>query len=248
MKANRVIIPKFDSICALILSAILIPALLIGAADDPKALFNGKNLDGWRSGSHGTWSAVGSTALDPQNGSHFTTKAGDGVLINNATGTTCDLISEGEHGDCELHVEFMIAKGSNSGVYFMGRYEVQVFDSFGKNNPTQHDCGAIYERWNDKGGYEGKAPAVNASKPAGEWQSFDITFRAPRFDAAGKKTENAKFIKVIHNGKVVQENFETTGPTRAATFGDEKPVGPLMLQGDHGTVAYRNFKLIPKKL
>jgi hypothetical protein len=86
---------------------------------------------------------------------------------------------------------------------------------------------------------------VNASKPPGEWQSFDITFRAPRFDADGKKIENAKFVKVVHNGAVVHENVELTGPTRAAISGTEAAAGPLRLQGDHGPVAYRNIRIKP---
>jgi hypothetical protein len=84
---------------------------------------------------------------------------------------------------------------------------------------------------------------VNATKPPGEWQSFDITFRAPRFDADGKKVSNAKFVKVVHNGKVIHENVDLTGPTRAAHWDDEKPAGPIMLQGDHGPVAYRNLRV-----
>jgi hypothetical protein len=70
-----------------------------------------------------------------------------------------------------------------------------------------------------------------------------VTFRAPKFDASGTKTANAVFVKVVHNGKVIHENVEVSGPTRASGFGDEKPTGPLMLQGDHGPVAYRNIRL-----
>jgi hypothetical protein len=77
--------------------------------------------------------------------------------------------------------------------------------------------------------------------PPGQWQSFDVTFRAPRFDASGNKVANALFEKVIHNGVVVHENAEVTGSTRAAAYKDEKSTGPLMLQGDHGPVAYRNI-------
>ena len=95
----------------------------------------------------------------------------------------------------------------------------------------------------DNRGFEGKPPRVNAARKPGEWQSFDITFRAPRFDTAGRKTENARFVKVVHNGIVIHENEEVTGPTRASTFNDEKALGPLMLQGDHGPVAYRNLRV-----
>jgi hypothetical protein len=86
---------------------------------------------------------------------------------------------------------------------------------------------------------------VNASLPPGQWQTFDVVFRAPRFDASGKKTRSARFVKVAHNGKLIHENVEVTGPTRAATYNDEKPTGPLMLQGDHGPVAYRNVRVRP---
>jgi hypothetical protein len=149
-----------------------------------------------------------------------------------------------EHGDVLAHIEFMVPKGSNSGVYFMGRYEIQVLDSFGVEQPQHSDCGGIYQRWDDNRdpkGYEGRPPRVNAARAPGEWQVFDVVFRAPRFDANGKKTANAMFVRVVHNGVVVHENEEVTGPTRAALFNDEKPKGPLMLQGDHGPVAYRNI-------
>jgi hypothetical protein len=86
---------------------------------------------------------------------------------------------------------------------------------------------------------------VNASRPPGEWQSFDVIFRAPRFDASGVKIANAKFVKVVHNGQVIHENIEVRGPTRGARFGDEKSAGPLLLQGDHGPVAYRNVRILP---
>ncbi len=110
------------------------------------------------------------------------------------------------------------------------------------------ECGGIYPRWLNEHEVEGHSPLVNASKPAGEWQTFDILFRAPRFDARGKKIANAKFLKVIHNGKLVQENVEVSGPTRSALFEDEKPTGPLMVQGDHGPVAFRNLRIKTLKL
>jgi hypothetical protein len=169
----------------------------------------------------------------------------DGVLDNGAKGRTNDLITKDEFGDVEVHVEFRVPPKSNSGVYLMARYEVQVFDSFGAKEPKHSDCGGIYQRWVNGKGIEGRGPRVNASKPAGEWQSFDITFRAPRFDKDGKKTANACFVKVVHNGEVIHENVEVTGPTRASTYNDEKPLGPLMLQGDHGPIAYRNLRIRP---
>jgi hypothetical protein len=99
--------------------------------------------------------------------------------------------------------------------------------------------------WISEKNVDGHSPMVNASKAPGEWQSFDIEFRAPVFDAAGKKTGNARFVKVLHNGKLIHENIELKAPTRACLWEDEKPAGPIMLQGDHGPVAYRNLTIEP---
>jgi hypothetical protein len=131
----------------------------------------------------------------------------------------------------------MVPKGSNSGVYFQGRYEVQILDSFDVAEPKYGDCGGIYRAAD----FSGQPPRVNASRAPGQWQTYDVIFRAPRFDADGKKTSNAKFLEVKHNGVVIHVNVEVPRPTIAASFSDEKPSGPLMLQGDHGPVAYRNI-------
>jgi hypothetical protein len=232
-------------------SILLLLALSASAlAAEPVELFNGKNLTGWKAPT-GTWTAVQTVGLDPANNKAFLSTPGTGVLLNSNADKTLNIESAGEWGDCELHVEFCVPKGSNSGIYLQNRYEVQVFDSFGKAEVGEHDCGAIYERWEPsrgkgKEGYEGHTPKVNASKPPGEWQSFDIVFRAPRFDGSGKKTANAVFVKVLHNGKVIHENVECTGPTRGAKLSDEAPAGPILLQGDHGPVAYRNLRLTPQ--
>ncbi|HEX2751229.1 MAG TPA: DUF1080 domain-containing protein [Verrucomicrobiales bacterium] len=223
---------------------LLAAASLTAFAAEEKSLFTGTGLKGWKT-PHGTWQTVKAVSLDPANAKAFRTEAGEGVLLNSAAGHTGDLFTEADHGDCELHVEFSVPKDSNSGVYLQGRYEVQILDSFGKKDEALNygDCGGLYERPEKGVGFQGKAPSVNASKAPGEWQTFDITFRAPRFDAAAKKTENARFIKVVHNGKTIHENVEVDGPTRSAAFQDEKPLGPLKLQGDHGPVAFRNLKL-----
>lgn len=209
-------------------------------------IFWGKNLHGWKSKSDdktGDWQVAGSVPVDQSNPKLFAIQPGEGILVNGKTGRTVNLFTKGEHGDVEAHVEFVVPQGSNSGIYFQGRYEIQVLDSFGVTKPKYSDCGGIYQRWADGKGFEGHAPKVNASKAPGEWQTFDVTFRAPRFDAAGKKIENARFVKVVHNGKLIHENVEVTGPTRAAAFGDEQPKGPIMLQGDHGPVAYRDLRI-----
>jgi hypothetical protein len=207
----------------------------------------GKDLSTWQKPT-GDWVIAGGAKTDPANPKRLVTTPGTGVLVNGPAGNTGNIHSKFQHGDVEAHVEFMVSQGSNSGVYFQGRYEIQVFDSWKVEHPKYSDCGGIYERWGEKGGYEGQAPKVNASREPGQWQTFDVIFRAPRFDANGKKTANAKFLKVVHNGKLIHENVEVTGPTRAATYeNDEKPLGPLMLQGDHGPVAYRNVRLRPLK-
>lgn len=209
-------------------------------------LMNAPNLASWRQ-DRGEWFEAGKAYMNPKNEKLIATEPGHGVAVNGLTGHTKHLFTVLEHGDCELHVEFMVPKGSNSGVYLMGRYEVQVRDTWGVKEPKSSDCGGIYQRWKDGKGFEGHAPLVNASLPAGQWQEYDIYFRAPRFDKNEEKTANAKFLKVVQNGQVVQENVEVTGPTRAAAFQDEQPLGPLMLQGDHGPVAYRNVRIRPLK-
>jgi len=219
--------------------------LLAVRADEWTDLIGESGLDKWKGGE---WLVAGEASLGEGDGKKLAWKPGSGVIVNSEKGRTANLFSKDEFGDLEAHVEFMVAKGSNSGVYFMGRYEVQVLDSFGVKDPHYSDCGGIYQRWDPKRGkgqegYEGHPPKVNASKPAGEWQSFDVTFRTPRFDVDGKKTANARFVKVVHNGQVVHENVEVTGTTRAGAWEDEKPKGPLMLQGDHGPVAFRNIRV-----
>lgn len=205
------------------------------------------SLDDWRSPT-GDWMTCGGVNTNG-NPALLQAEAGDGVLVNGKEGKTANLVSKVEHGDVEAELEFYVPKGSNSGVYFQGRYEIQVFDSHGVPKPEHSDCGGIYQRWRDGRGFDGKPPKVNAAKPAGEWQKLYVMFRAPRFDTSGRKTENARFVRVILNGKLIHDNATVTGPTRSAWKEDsEEATGPLMLQGDHGPVAYRNIKLKRLKL
>jgi hypothetical protein len=172
------------------------------------------------------------------------TAAGTGLMVNGAAGKTVDLLSEAQFGDVELHLEFLIPNKSNSGIYLMGRYELQIYDSFGveKDQYPGIECGGIYPRWIGNRNVGGHSPRLNASTAPGTWQSFDITFRAPRFDGAGNKTENARFVRVIHNGKVIHQQVEVVGPTRSSRFNDEAATGPVQVQGDHGPIAFRSFK------
>ncbi len=221
-----------------------------------KVRLTGSDLSAWKQIKSdwkkdiGPWRVVGDAFLNPENEKYLATKPGTGVMVNGDKGRSTHLLSKAEFGDIKAHVEYMVAKKSNSGVYFMGRYEIQILDSYGKDKPSVHDNGAIYQRWDEKRtpkGYEGKAPRVNASLPAGQWQKLDVIFRAPRFDENGKKIANAKFEKVVLNGILIHENEEVTGPTRAAYYarGAKKPTGPIFLQGEHGPVAYRNIWIVP---
>lgn len=202
------------------------------------------SLAGFRSPT-ANWQLAGGLGGDPRTEKFLSPLPGSGVLINNpAPGARGHLFSTWEHGDLELDLDFLMPPGSNSGVYLMGRYEVQLLDSWGVKVPTPADCGGIYQRWDaargkNHEGFEGTAPRANASRAPGLWQHLHIEFHAPRFDAAGRKTAPARFVKVELNGFVIHENVEVSGPTRSAAFPDEVPLGPLMIQGDHGPVAVR---------
>ncbi len=192
----------------------------------------------------GDWKVVGDVFLKSSDPKLLGTRPGSGILVNGADGHAGDLYTRKEFGDVRLHAEFMMAEGSNSGIYFMSQYEVQIRDSWGEEDLDVHDAGAIYERWDpsrESPGYEGQPPAVNASKPPGTWQTYDIIFRAPRFNENNEKIENARFNIVIYNGRQVHQEVEVTGPTRGGTPDEERRTGPLRIQGDHGPVAFRNL-------
>ncbi len=198
------------------------------------------------------WRIAGDVSAPLSGANVLNTQAGTGVLANvpnkQEYGQAYNLLWATDHGDVDLELDYLMAKGSNSGVYLQGRYEVQLFDSWGVRAPKVVDNGAIYERWDEsrpeaKKGYEGHAPRQNASRAPGLWQHLKVSFQAPRFNAAGQKTENAKMVRVELNGVLLHENVELSGPTRAAAFNDEKPLGPLMLQGDHGPVAFKNINV-----
>jgi len=174
-----------------------------------------------------------------------TYKAGTGILLNmNDDVKKTNLLTVFEHNDIELELEVMMPKGSNSGIYLQGRYEVQLLDSWGVKDPTFGDIGGIYRNWESEKGkiYMGKAPLSNPAKAPGLWQKMKISFRAPRFNAAGEKIENARFIYVELNGVRIHDNLEVPLYTGGAVENNEKPYGPLMIQGDHGPVAFRNVK------
>jgi len=196
-----------------------------------------KDSRGWKTGDE--------VGVDPGNEKLLkVSKEGKSIAVVETKSRAAYIISKELHGDIEAEIEFMVPKGSNSGIYFMGRYEIQIFDSFGKEKVKHSDCGGIYQRWG-KHKDAGQAPKVNASTAPGTWQKYEVIFRAPRFDADGKKTENARFVKVLHNGQLIHENAEVTGPTRAAMRENapEEPKGPIRIQGDHGPVAFRTIRI-----
>ena len=227
---------------------LLASLLFLGSAasqtkDAPVALM-ADDLNAWKS-PHGEWQQVGGVELDPKNSKKFVVKEGKGIWYNGAKGRTANLFSKQKFADVELHVEFNVPKGSNSGIKFHGHYEIQILDSFGKKELTGDDCGGIYPRAELKPKYthidKGIAPKVNACKAPGEWQSLDVVFLAPRFDKDGKKIKNAMIAKAVLNGQVIHEKQELLTPTGDRWKNAEMREGVLMVQADHGPVAFRNF-------
>ncbi|MDX1934398.1 MAG: DUF1080 domain-containing protein [Capsulimonadales bacterium] len=149
-----------------------------------------------------------------------------------------DIRTTREFGDFLLHIEFRTPTqgGGNSGVGLQGRYEVQIFNTFGKE-PDTHNGAAFYSQ---------KAAKVNASGQPGAWQSYDILFRAPRFNEKGEVVEKPR-ATVLWNGVVVQNNEEFVGMTgiQYGEYKEMKPTGPIVLQGDHDPVQFRNIWVVP---
>jgi hypothetical protein len=225
-------------IAALTIFALLFAAMTLAA--EPVTPFNGKNLEGWTLGQKAktTW-VVGVSKMDEKNNAKL-------VLVDAKPGTTPELVNPSsgtniytndKFGDATIALEVMVPKGSNSGVYVMGEYEVQVLDSWGKEKIGPGDMGGLYAA---------SAPSKNACKKPGEWQTLEIVFEAPKFEG-DKKLTNARFVKVVLNGETIHENVEMKGPTPSGVTGKEGATGPLMFQGDHGPVAYRNINITPKK-
>jgi hypothetical protein len=194
------------------------------------------------------WEIVKNVHADLDIDNKLLLEDGTGILVNkiDKKKQSSDLIFNLQHGDIDLEMDFMVAKGANSGIFLQGRYELQLVDSWGKLNPRSMDNGAVDERWDGakpegKKGYEGYAPRQNVSRAPGLWQHLKLSFQSPRFDAQGKKTENAKLLYVWLNGIMIQENLVLSGPTHYATDSKESPTGHLKIQGDQGAVAFKNI-------
>ena len=153
------------------------------------------------------------------------------------------LVTKEEFGDCEMHIEFrtpFMATSTgqgrgNSGVYVNGRYEVQILDSFGIE-PADNLCGGIYQV---------AVPAADVCAPPLQWQTYDITFTAPRSDAGGKKTANAR-MTVVHNGVTIHDDLELGDVTPGGVSGQESAAGCLLLQNHGNPVRFRNIWLVKK--
>jgi Domain of Unknown Function (DUF1080) len=171
----------------------------------PIKLFNGKNLKGW-------------TGVNSDKADGWTVE--DGVL--KGTGQADDLITVAKYWNFELHAEFKLAEKSNSGIGLRGRYEVQISSDYGRP-PGMHGTGALYTRI---------LPRVNASKPAGEWQTYDIRL-------VGRE------VTTTLNGQKLYEKGVIDGLTGIAFDPFEDQPGPIELQGDHGPVEFRNLVLVP---
>jgi hypothetical protein len=220
------------------LAGLVVPLSIVRAGEEkPIEPINGIDLSGWKTkgeASKSHWT-LGKASPKPADPAQLEVAPGGKELINGAAGGV-DIYTEQKFGDVHVELEVMVPKGSNSGIYLSGEYEIQVLDSLGKEPPTQQDMGAIYGV---------SAPKVNAAKQPGEWQKFEIDFLAPRFEG-DKRTAAARFAKVVLNGQTIQENVEMLAPTPGGLTGKEAVTGPLLLQGDHGAVAYRNLKITPR--
>lgn len=211
-----------------------------------RPLLNGRDLSGWHGfgGKPHGWVSTRAVnwrrIFDPKR-LMFSAEPGDRI-VNGREGRAADLVSDEKFGDCELYLEFMLPRGSNSGVFLHGNYEVQLFDSFGYTGQlTVGDNGGIYRRADGTGG---SPPRTNASRAPGEWQSLHVWFRGPRFEG-GRKSAPATFLRVLLNEVLVQENVEMAGPSGDHREPPEASENPLMLQGNHGPVAFRSIYIRP---
>ncbi len=218
--------------------ALLVPEI----ETDAVYLFNGKNLDGWtvrgENWKKSKWT-VGTPELAGDKSQLLKAADGTEAIINLAQhhGDSVDFYSKKRFGDCRIELDVMVPKGSNSGIYVMGGYEIQVLDSYGREKMGAGDMGAIYGA---------SPPPINASRKPGAWQHYVIEFKAPKFNEKGEKFSNAVFESVQLNGHVIHRSLKMKGCTPGGVIRQEAPTGPLMFQGNHGPVAYKDIKVFPR--
>lgn len=204
------------------------------------------DLNDFQNSKGSNWFIVGDAYADRNKPKDLQTTKGTGILTNlQSTGSTPisssgNLLTKLEHGDIDLELDFMMPKGSSSGLLLQSRYEVQLNDSWLKDSLSFEDCGGIHGQ--EKGELIGKAPAARASKAPGLWQHLKVSFKAPQFDETGKKVADARFVEVVLNGIQVQKDVTVSAPTLSASVHDEKALAPLMLQGDGGPIAFKNIR------
>ncbi|WP_316756466.1 DUF1080 domain-containing protein [Pedobacter aquatilis] len=196
-----------------------------------------------------SWTLVGDVTVDMNMVNAVKSTKGTGILLNTSTPKKpgFDLYTIKEYGDMILELDYLVAKGANSGIFLQSNYEIQIEDSWTLTNPVSSSNGGAHERWNNdkpegEKGFDGFAPRQNVSKAPGLWQHIKVVFQAPKFDASGIKIANARLLSVDLNGVTIHENVELTGATRGG-FGTEKALAPLRIQGDQGTVAFRNISI-----
>lgn len=192
-------------------------------------LFDGSNLDAWAKKAGKDWLKADGPAG---------WKRVDGGAMEVVPGAD-SLITHRQFGDCHLHVEFRtLGTPTNSGVYLQARYEVNINETYGRSDGPAN--GGL-----DNCTPKGTAPRARASRPPLAWQTLDLDFRAPRFNAAGRKTAPAR-VTVVLNGVTIYDDQELSPPTGAAGRLGEAPRGPVMLQ-EHGMpVQFRNVWLVEK--
>jgi hypothetical protein len=232
----------------LLVGSFLLASTLLAAEPEWTVLVGETAGDVWKTPLKG-WIYADEVSLDEKNPRLLSCKPGKAILVNGLKGRERDLVTRQSFGDIELEMDFLIAQRSNSGVKFHSVYEIQIYDSYGKKELTGSDCGGIYPRAELLPMYrsidKGIAPRTNACKPAGQWQKLHAIFVAPRFDAEGKKIRNARLVKVTLNDIVIHENQELQWPTGHNWRRKEVASAPLLLQGDHGPVAFRNVRVRP---
>lgn len=194
----------------------------------------------------GNWHIARDVKADYTKNHDLSFTPGTGILVNLPTPTDRkDLYTNLKHGDIDLELDCMMAKGSNSGIYLQGRYEIQLLDSWGVVNPRSSDMGGIYERYDNsrpegQKNIDGHAPRQNTSKAPGLWQHLKISFQAPKFEG-GVKVKNAKVLSIELNGILILENIELFAPTAGSVSEVEVASDALRIQGDHGQVAFKNI-------
>lgn len=204
------------------------------------------------------WRIVGSVRAALKKANTLATEKGTSVLINTPPAKTLtsdqdalkyNLMTNLQHGDADLELDYMMAPQSKSAVYLQGRYAIELADNWSSRPSDGGYNGSILERRNEnqtvgQNGFDGHPARQNAGRAPGLWQHLKISFQAPRFNANGQKTENAKLLRVDLNGVTIHENVELSGPTRASMSSNEAALGPLMFQGAYGAVAFKNIRYV----